>query len=278
MGVNPIPGRCPVVEPLEGRRLFSAAAAGPGAGPAVVSERLYVNEYHVTSGFVLTFSEPLDRAAAENVENYKFSAHRGFPGLGSSLFGVVVRTFGFDEAVYDEAARTVTLKTWHLPSEPPAFGRFWVSVAGGPGGVRDPEGNPLDQPRPHRRGTGAAVKVSWQTGTALRFTDADGDRVSLTLTGDNGGLALEVLRDGKSKAPGRLFITGGVNADPDPPVLSGSVRRGKTGDGTVTLRGLFGLHRVRTDLGTDPAFRLEPAPDPLTEGEIPELPPPSFPL
>ena len=112
---------------------------------------------------------------------------------------------------------------------------------GGPAGVAldgDANGRP-----------GGSFAATFGVGSDLRFTDVDGDRVTLRL---RGGGRLETL----GGADGAVQQVRVVGARSGRTVLSGEVRRARSGgDGRVDLPAVLGLDGVRNRL-TSPTFTI----------------------
>jgi hypothetical protein len=120
-----------------------------------------------------------------------------------------------------------------------------------PSGLTDRAGNFLDG-----NGDGLPGGDFTQTvgqASSLRYVDADGDIVTLSL---RGGGVLELVRS----ASGEGLTLSVIGRRPFRSVLSGSVRRARGGDGTTTLQSIIGLGdfgEVRSTLTSPPFFVVQ---------------------
>jgi uncharacterized repeat protein (TIGR01451 family) len=190
---------------VTGPRVVDLAMAGKGAA---------------INAIVLTFSEALDPARAQNPLNYSLV------GTGRARAGGVVPILA---PTYDPAKRTVTI----IPSRRLQGGTFYHLTLNGSahGGLTDVFGNALDGEA--NGSAGSNFVISFARGTNLTYLDGNGDQVSLRLTG--GGI-IELQRTGDGEASRvRLLGTRGRS------ILSGTVRRGRDGDGATSLGTVEGL-------------------------------------
>jgi len=150
--VNP-----PTPVTISGPLVLRILASGPSRPPTITSEQ------GTPQGIVLTFSKPMDPAAASNVNNYavrsSYATSSVFGGsLGYSLFGFQNHTFRHSvplrAAVYDPATNSVTL----IPRRRLTY-KSQITVTQGSGsnksslpghpsdaplGLTDLEGNPIN--------------------------------------------------------------------------------------------------------------------------------------
>lgn len=234
-----------MVENLEPRRLFAATP--------VVAVSIDGTAGQIAA-VVLTFNTPLDPASAQNVKAYSIS--RKTKGDNSS-FGLIdtsspgdTRRVRIESAVYDPATQTVTLR----PSEPFDLGRRFrrLRVSGaGANAIMDAEGAPIDGNGDGRPGGDAIIHSRVLRSSRFVFKEADGDAARLRLTGPG---VMRVWSDGRRNIPPVVFLT---FTDPAASTLTGTVRRGRRGDGVVTIRQLTGTSAASVPLLSDPAFRVE---------------------
>jgi hypothetical protein len=129
--------------------------------------------------------------------------------------------------VYDDSLRTVRL----TPNTPLAANQFFQVTALGTTSITDPAGNRLDG---NRDGTaGDDFIASFARGTKLAFLDRDNDKVSLKIKGG----VLELIRRSDGEAETVRAIRTGSAAT----TLSGSVKRGTSGNGTAVISALRGV-------------------------------------
>jgi uncharacterized repeat protein (TIGR01451 family) len=186
-----------------------------------VGPRLANIQFLGNSVIVLSFSEALDPAAAQNPLNYSLTAAasgRGAPG------GVIP----LSAPVYDPATRTVTLSVAQGLADGPTYS---LTLNSGLGGLTDRFGNLLDGDGDGLVG-GPSV-VTFVRGSRLNYTDTDGDRVSLRLRGAG---TIELIR-GTDAVLNRIRLAGVTTRS----TLSGSVRRNRLGDGMTHLGTVEGL-------------------------------------
>ena len=196
------------------------------------------------SGAVVHFNEDIDPATAVNLANYRLLAIR--------RNGTAVRK-PFTAAVYDPVGRKVTLTL--DPFEQMRFFRMGLRVKGSAGGVTDLAGNLLDGDRNHQRGGDAVQIFEVFSGSRLKFTDRDGDRVTLAITA-GGGTRLDGVRPigGPATQLTQFWVV-----DPIALVstLNGSVIPSRTGDGIVVIAEIIGLDKKEfTPITTNSAFRF----------------------
>ncbi|WP_197491088.1 Calx-beta domain-containing protein [Planctomyces sp. SH-PL62] len=186
-------------------------------------------------GLAIGFSEPLRPDSATNGAGYTLY------DLGpNGVFGD-----GDDSPIayagpgYDPTTRTVYL----TPAAPMVLGRNYAVVVRGAGGaaLTDVAGNPL--------GGGFDFVGLFARGTSLKYTDSNGDAVSLQVK--NGGY-LDLIRSAAGEA--RLLSLRGVV--PGKTQLSGTVSKPRTGGDGVTridaVEGLGAFGDVRVALKSPP--------------------------
>lgn len=262
--------RVPTIEPLETRRLFAAGPVPLGAtvtdttGPRVVREQLIGPNKAVTQ-IVLTFSESLDPATAQDVRAYAVSRTRHIEnddddeggGFFDSPIGgggdgggtdTVFRRLRFESAVYDDAAKTVTITTNNAFNAEKRFRRLRVNGTG-ERAIRDVAGNRLD-PAEDRHNGNALIRFNPQKGKRLTLKDADGDRLSLRVKGP--GKMVTLVH--KKNAPDPLIFLEETRADRT--VIDGTVKQGNNGDGAFDIAQIVGTSSAQLPFLTDPAFRI----------------------
>jgi hypothetical protein len=242
----------PLVERLEGRRLLSG-------GPRLLGVTLQGSATACT-GIVMKFNEALDPTSAQDIHAYSVgrvtqgsNSSNGFPFL-PFLARPKVSPYKNNKvvitsAVYDDATQTVTL----VPSAPFKAWKFFrtIRVKGiGAHIVKDAAGNPFDG-----KGIGAASDLVftyvYHHGKHVSFRDGDGDVVHLDLKGP--GEIFLIQQPHKNPSP-MVFMSGTTIAKS---VLTGTVRKTHTGDGTVVLAELEGTNSVQTNLLTNPVFSVQ---------------------
>ena len=258
---------------MERRQLLSAAAgtaeapvsarAEPGVpGPTLVREQLVGGDPRNVEGIVLTFSEPLDEASAEDVRNYRvgrrtdrrqrFDDDDRFDNDNRRRGRGLIR---FDSAVYDPAALTVTL-TARDPFD--VLRRFRnIRVLGrDTRGVRNLAGNPVDGDRDGTAGGDAIERFTFARARRVAYGERDGDNVALSLRGPGRLWVLRKTPEGRVLSRGdavRVYLD---DADPARSVLTGRVRGGGGGDGVATIGQLVNASSAQTPITTDPAFQI----------------------
>jgi hypothetical protein len=197
-------------------------------GPTVQDLRLNTTSSGIT-GIVLTFSEPLDRAAAVNPANYRLRSLGKDTRPGTRDDRPVV----FSTPAYDEPSHTVTL----IPSRPLALRQFYEVTVSGATSVTDLAGNRLNG----NRTTGSDFVASFGRGTSLTYFDRSGDRVTVALTG---GGSLELYRFPDLEGRELRILNPTTRSR-----LSGSVRPPRSGsDNHTTLQRITGTGGITNRL------------------------------
>lgn len=259
------------VEMMEARRLLSAAtlvtpplsaAAEPGVpGPTLVREQLVGGDPRNVAGIVLTFSEPLDEASAEDLDNYRVGRRtdrrqRFFDQFDNNdrrrqRRGLV----RFDSAVYDPAALTVTL-TARNPFD--ILRRFrTIRVLGraeGDRGVRSATGNPLDGDRDGTAGGDAVERFTFTRAKRVRYGERDGDNVALAVQGPGRLWVVRKTAEGRVLSRGEAVAVYLDRAEAGSSVLTGRVRG--IGNGVATIGQVLNTSTAEVRIATDPAFQI----------------------
>lgn len=276
-GANPVtPGRRgpghsrrpsprPAVERLE-RRLALSFAGGTGAvvtGLAESSDR---------TAIVISFDGPLAPASAQNLANYQVNAAGpGNPQVITSA-GSPVPVLS---ARYDAGAQQVTL-AFAAPLAPNRFYR--VRIDGTPGvGLQDvlattnSDGSTTSATQTFDGDADDTAAGDFYglvgLGRRLTFADRDGDTATLRTSGPG---RVQVWR----QINGDVAELGVVNAVASRTVLSGSVRRGRGGDGKVAINSAPTLVNLdnrlpRSAFPLQAAATLAPAPVVATAKNLP---------
>lgn len=255
------------MEPLEKRSLLSAvtleapprSAAESGMDvmpPTLVKEQLTGTDPRAVEGVVLTFSEPLDRASAEDLRNYRVGRRtdRQQRSVNDNRFrdnrrGIIQ----FESAVYDEANLTVTLTAFRPFNITRRFRAIRV-LGREARGIRDVAGNVLDGNENGQAGGDAVEKYTFRRAGRVRYGELDGDSVLLTLRGPGRVWVVRQTRGGRVFNRGdavKVFIDG---ADPARSVLTGSVTG--RGDGIAVIDELAPVSTAQIAIASDPAFQI----------------------
>lgn len=241
------------VEALEDRCLFSAGAAGP----KVVAES-FLGPPNAITAIVLQFNEHLDATSAQNPAAYVFGRHVDHGNGGSGLLGLLLdqhpgvlhpnTTAG--SIVYDDAAETVTLYPSHTVVAT-TFVRYLRITGTGANAVTDADGNKL-QGGSHD-GSDQVIHFHYYHTKTLKYTDADGDKVMLHLTGPG-----EILAFYPHPIPEEplIFLN---NTDPTASILTGSVKQAKHGDGVAVIQEMGGTSSADVELGSEFQILYEPS-------------------
>jgi hypothetical protein len=196
------------------------------------------------AAFVLTFSEPLavsPNSNPNNLANYRLTS----AGKDKRFGTADDKLLPLRSAVYNAATNRVTV----MPTKAIKANSFFRLMVLGSGPLTDVSGNHIDG---DGDGIGGDHFVTDRgRGTNLKYTDGDGDRVSLRITG--GFIDLVLAPDGEARD---LILSGTTAAS----VLSGTVkpRRNPTPqNGATTIQRLTGLGAGQNRL-TNPPFLIPP--------------------
>lgn len=182
-------------------------------------------------GIVMTFDQPL--AAAPKVSDFTLYVRTKDKPNG----GGVAKTVPLATVSYDPATRSVTV----TPKKPLKPNQFYQLV-GTSQTIKDAAGVALDG-----SGNGVAgspLSLYFGSGNKLSYRDADGDAVLLTLKG--GGL-MNLTRRGNGE--GLALSVTGANAST---VVTGAVKKAKTGNGATTLASVTGLTAAQNKIPAGP--------------------------
>ena len=232
--------------------------------PTVVSVRLQGSPTS-TTGVVVTFSEALDPIRAQRRSNYAIVRNQAATDDDGGLFGGIIgggddeeidrETIAIDEVEVDPATpATVTIVPKESFNAVKRMRRLRVE-ASADRGVTDVAGNRLDGDGDGQPGPRALVRLQYTSGKTITYKEADGDRVKIKLQGPGGKLYVirEVDKKGRSLGgASQVFLTGGRVGERT--VLSGTVKRGKNGDGIATIGEVADAKNAVIQLAQDPAF------------------------
>ncbi len=196
------------------------------------------------SAFVLAFSEPL--AVSVNSNPNSVANYRLFNAGKDKRFGTADdKLLPLRSAAYNAATNSVTV----TPTKAIKANQFFRLVVLGAGLLTDLTGNHIDG---DGNGTGGDdFRTDRGRGTRLKYTDRDGDSVTLTIAG--GVIDLVLAADGEGRD---LTLSGTTAAS----VLSGTVkpRRNPTPqNGVTTLQRVTGLGAGQNRLA-NPPFGIPP--------------------
>src|SRR5262249_44826984 len=190
------------------------------------------------SAVVVQLRQAVDPTTGQDHANYTLE------GMAGGTF----RRIPFANPVYNPANRTVTLHCLR-PYKLASFRRYRIAVNGdGPSGVTDHEGRLLDGNNDGVPGGDFVELLRVRQGKTVRYTDHDGDRVTLRCAGD---VSLDLIQqsDGdvvqawavqsrKKPGLGRPFPPGGRAR------LSAELRSSPGADGIATMLELVGVRNV----------------------------------
>lgn len=240
-------------ELLEGRRLLTTVVTGIEL----------VGPVRAVTAVVLTFNESLDPASAQDVNAYAFgrpvpkskdtggiSDFLPFAAARPKTRGVLNGHVKIASAIYDDAAHTVTLNTL-FPFKAMTFFKFLRVSGQGTDGLKDAGGNYLDGD--YDGVAGGDFRVRWKPRHAkqIRYADADGDIVTLTVHGP--GQLFGFLRKDLDPAP-ILYADG---TKPGRSSLTATIKKGPNGDGIAHINQFVGASSVITDLFSNTAFQVQ---------------------
>jgi hypothetical protein len=112
-------------------------------------------------------------------------------------------------------------------------------------------GAPLDGNGDGKPGGDAILHSRVVRASRFNYREADGDMMRLRLTGPG---VLRVWSDHRRNVAPDVFLFG-TNASQS--TLTGTVKKGRHGDGVVTLHQISGTATAVVPLLVDPAFRVE---------------------
>jgi hypothetical protein len=234
----------PQVQALEARQLFTVTS------PLLTT--IHVDgSVHRISAVVLSFDESLNPVSASDPNSYIFgkvpppSKDDGIT-LGDVLGFLtvkakpgVIRPDAFRSQVwvklgkiqwravdYNDATRSVTLLPVKVFNGAPFFRMLRVRGTG-IDAIKDMDGNVFSG------GNDAVMRWLFRTGKVLRYTDQDGDRVTLTLKGP-GTLSSFLRRIGEPRPT--VLVSGTTSKS----VLTGTIVQSRLGDGHTSLEQLSG--------------------------------------
>lgn len=247
----PPPRRGPAIQSLESRTLYAANGL-------VTGEQLLGTNDAVTA-IVLKVNQHLDPATASNPLAYQVyhrviktsGSSAGVFGFGGSDSSTTIRRLGLQlsSAVYDDATMTVTL-TPVKPFPAQKYFTFLLIHGHGVNAIDTAQGTPIAG-NGTKPGSDFVVKFKLHFRKTFTYFEADGDRVTLKLTGP--GMLRTFVRRLDTPDP-IVTVTGG---NPIQSILTGTVKESRRGDGIAHLQELMGAGQVQDQLSTDPAFSIE---------------------
>ena len=219
----------PLPEPLERRQLLSFA---DGNGPVVTS---LTEEFgQGSASLVVSFDGPLNSALAQQVSNYSVSR---FPPSIPEVVTTVGPADPIRAANYNAGTDQVTLTLARALATGVNY-RVWIN--GTPGsGLTDINGVTFDGDNDDTPGGNFYGLIA--VGRRLSFTDLDGDRATVRVSG---GGVVELWRELDGDVD-QLSIVGAV---PGQTTLTGSVHPAKGSDGLVVIPSYQGLAGVNDEL------------------------------
>jgi hypothetical protein len=236
----------------------SAADGADVTPPTLVSEQLLGTDPRQVTGVVLTFSEALDPASAQDLKNFRVGRRTDQKQnydpnnqVQQEAFkdGLITMT----SATYDPVAFSVTL----TPKEPFNITRKFRTIrvlARGPNrGVKDVAGNILDGDG-NGKPTGDAVQqFTFRRAQRVQYQERDGDNVTVWLTGPGRLWVLRNTPDGKVFGPGnalRLY----VDKTDTSAIVSGKVEG--TGDGVAVIDQLINVYGAQLEIANSAVFQI----------------------
>lgn len=233
------------------------------AGDVPLVAQAFFGPAEAVTSIMLTFAVPLDPATASNADAYRITTvtknkKDGLFGgglIGGGLFGGDGSTerdthrIRLASASYDATTGAVTL----TPRKPFEVRKSFKSIrvaATGARAVLGADGTPIDGNDDGRPGGDVVVRYRANARRSLKIREADGDRATLRLAGPG---RILYLAPGKGRSSPTLFFR---NTDPVASVLSGTVKRGKRGDGVIDIAQVSGTSTAQVAIATDPAFRV----------------------
>jgi hypothetical protein len=226
-------------------------------GPVVAQQ--FIGTPEGITAVVLHFDQPLDPTTAQNPEAY--SLVRKFrhdeddgPGLGGPFGGgggsdSESKRIPIESATYDAANNIVTLVPRNQFTLRQSF--TVIVVRGkGPNAVLVPGGAALDGDGNGRAGGDCTMRYKSSVERRFTYKDNDGDRVRMEVQGPGRVLYFWAKR-GRSTAS--MFMR---ESDAATTVLTGTVIKGKRGDGQVNIAQVSGTS-VQLNL-PDPPFTIRP--------------------
>jgi hypothetical protein len=214
------------VELLEHRRLMAIQ------GPVVAQQ--FIGTVDAVTAVVLHFDVPLDPATASNVNAYRMvrkfhtSGSDGFGGFGGSEGSNDSNRIQLSSANYDPVANTVTLHP--VRASFPLRRSFTVIVVEGtgPDAIKQADGQVIDGDGNGKAGGDLNLRYKSRAGKSFNFKELDGDSARLRVTGP-GNLFYFLPIRGRSSPSVFLRDTDTTT------ILSGTVKQGKRGNGTVNI-------------------------------------------
>lgn len=252
--MNSPTSRAACIENLEPRRLLASV------GPVVAQQ--FVGTPEGVSAVILHFDQPLDPTTAQNPDAYeliKKFRHEGDDNggfLGGPIFGGSGEStssnshVGIESAVYDSATNSVRLNAKKVFTVKQSF-TVIVVRGNGQRAVLTPGGNPIDGDGNGKPGGDVILRFKAAVKKKFNYKDSDGDKAKIKLDGE-GRLFYLYAKHGRSSP---VIFTRFTNASS---ILSGTVKQGKRGNGTVEIAEITGTEVTNTL--TNPPFNVRPTP------------------
>jgi hypothetical protein len=255
-----------LVETLENRSLMSVSVGAPVAAaddpdvtpPTLVNEQLLGTDPRQVTGVVLTFSEALDPASAQDLKNFRVGRRTDQKQNFDPENEVHQEAFKdglirFTSAVYDPAAFTVTL----TPKEPFNITRKFRTIrvlARGPNrGVKDVAGNILDGDGNGKAMGDAVEQFTFRRAQRVQYQEPDGDNVTIWLTGPGRLWVLRKTADGKVNGHGealRLYVDKTTTSAE----VTGKVEG--TGNGVAVIDELINVYGAQLEIANSAVFQI----------------------
>jgi len=236
-------------------------------GPVVAQQ--FIGTVDEVTAVVLHFNVPLDPATASNVNGYRFVRKfrsKDDGGLGGALGGPIFgggdggnsndsNRIALQSANYDPVANTVTIHP--VKASFPLRKSFTVIVVEGtgPDAIKQADGQIIDGDGNGKAGGDLNLRYKSRANNSLSFKDVDGDSAKLRVTG--GGHMFYFLAI-KYKSSPSIFLRESTAST----ILSGTVKQGKHGNGSVDIAQVTDNDDAVTGTVTltDPPFLVRPLP------------------
>jgi hypothetical protein len=239
------------VEAIERRTMLAAT---------IVSEQLVGGDPRNAEGVVITFSEALDPATAQNLKNYRVGRRTDRRQRIIDNIDVQRRDrrhglVRFESAVYDPATFSVTLTALEPFNVTRRFRTIRVLGRDNPNvGIRSADGTVLDGDNDGQVGGDSVIRYTFKRGHRVTWGELDGDNVTLSITGPGRIWVIRHTKEGKVLARGEALRVYIDKADPATSIVTGKVSG--IGNGVATLQELVNTSTAQVQILTDPAFQI----------------------